>query len=98
MGANSFHVWCEYFPGEFMDLRDDKKDADVKTRKTKADFEAHWYFHIVDMDAKIFKLSTVKWPHRFVYMLDYLWKEVRGCDDEQKSSDQAKFQLHPIHD
>ena len=95
MGENSFHVWCKNYPGEFMDLRGNKKGADVKIRKNKADLEAHWYFHIVDMDAKVFKLSTVKWPDRFVYMEDNVFTEVRGCDDDHKSSDQAKFQLHP---
>lgn len=79
-----------------MDLRGNNDNADVKTRKKKSDLEAHWYFTIVDMETKVFKLSTVKWPDRYVYMQDDSFTEVRGCDDRHKNSEQAKFQLHPI--
>ena len=87
----SFVVYCKHYPGEFMDLRSNEDDANVKTRKNNTEPECHWYFHIVDMDAKVFKLSTVKWPNRFVYMQDGVFTEVRGCDDVNKRNDQAKF-------
>lgn len=70
-GGGSFLVSCKNYPGEFMQLRKDADDADVKSTKDKEDLRCHWIFHVVDIDTRVFKLSTAKWPSRYVYMLDH---------------------------
>lgn len=94
--GGTFLVSCKYYPGEFMQLRKDKGDGDVMSTTDKNDLACHWYFHIVDMDSKIFKLSTAKWPTRYVYMQDDWATEVRGCDDVKKRNKQAQFHLEPL--
>lgn len=96
--GGSFLVSCKNYPGEFMQLRNDENDGDVKSTKVKEDLRCHWYFHVVDIDTKVFKLSTAQWPSRYVYMQDNAFTEIRACsyDDVKKRDLQTQFRLIPI--
>lgn len=94
--GGSFFVSCKYYPGEFMQLREDADDADVKSTKNDKDLQCHWFFHVVDIATKGFRLSTAKWPSRYVYMQDDIYTEIRGCDDVKRRDLQTQFRLIAI--
>ena len=64
------------YPYQYMQLNEDEEDGDVMKSKNSSITQCHWYFHVHDVDSKVFKLRTVKWS-RYVYMQDD-WATDRG--------------------
>ena len=75
-----------------MCLKKDKEYGDVMYTKDKDSLECHWFFHIINMEEKVFKLRTVK-QNRYVYMQNDLYTEIRGEDKDRGK--QANFKLIP---
>ena len=87
-------VSCRYYPGECMHLTTDDIDDAVKSTTDLHDPQCHWLFHIKDMNEKIFKLSTVKWPGRYIYMKDDKHSKLATANADVKDhGDQAHFKL-----
>lgn len=92
----AFRVSCKYFPGEFMLLESSEEESQILSTTDINDLRCQWLFHIIDMEEKVFKLCTVKWPGRYVYMQDYSSYNVNVADDVKKCGKQAMFKLMPF--
>ena len=90
-----FLITCRSFPGECMQLLGDEDSGRgyVKTTTDIYDPQCQWLFHIKNMEEKIFKLSTAKWPDRYVY---FDGTHIRMTDNMKDKGDDAHFKLRPF--
>ena len=91
-----FLVTCRYYPGECMQLQSNEDDGDVMSTTDIHDRQCHWLFHIKNLEEMVFKLSTVKWSKRYVYMQDDSYTEIRAAPKDAADSEQAQFKLIPF--
>lgn len=84
-----------FLTSTYMQLKSDKAKGDIRAMPNVNDSKCHWLFQIVDMHNKVFKLSTVEWPDRYIYK-DKDESYITAVDDVEKAGGGVKFRLIQI--
>lgn len=93
--GGAFLVSSQQYPDNFMRLESDEDNGDVTSTTDLNDIKCHWYFHVKDMQNKVFKLCTEKWPQRYIYFKDGD-NYVMAAPFDRMDKKKAQFMLIPF--